>query len=96
MFDWANTAYSNPSEELPKNDPPPLGKWITLPYYFDANLMHYVLSGKAVTGVLHFYNKTPIDWYCKKQSTPETATYGAEFISGRTCIEQIIDHRNSL
>ena len=58
--------------------------------------MHDILSGKAVTGVLHFYNKTPIDWYCKKQATSETSTYGAEFISARSCIEQIIDHRNYL
>jgi len=58
--------------------------------------MHDVLFGKAVTGVLHFYNKTPIDWHCKKYSTPEIAIYGAEFVSGRTCIQQIINHRNSL
>ena len=58
--------------------------------------MYDVLNKKAVTGVLHFYNKTPIDWYCKKQATAETATYGAEFSSCRTCLEQIIDHRNYL
>jgi hypothetical protein len=76
--------------------PPPLGKQIVLTHYFDANLMHDVLSGKAVTGILHFYNKTPIDWYSKKQSTTETATYGSEFVLCRTCFEQIIDHRNFL
>ena len=57
--------------------------------------MHGVLSGKAVTGCLHFANKTPIMWYSKKQSTSETATYGAKCIAGRTCIEQIIDLRTS-
>ena len=35
-------------------------------------------------------------WYSKKQATSETATYGAEFVAGRTCIEQVIDLRNSL
>jgi hypothetical protein len=39
-----------------------------------------------------FYNKTPVDWYCKKESTTETATYGSEFLACRTCFEQIIDH----
>ena len=34
-------------------------------------------------------------WYSKKQSTSEPATYGAEFVEGRTCIEQIIDWRTS-
>ena len=37
-----------------------------------------------------------IDWFCKLQATTETATYGAKFVSARTCIEQIIDHRQSL
>ena len=93
--DWANTAHGDLSEELPTNTRPPLGKQITITHYFDVNLMHDVLSGKAMTGGLHFYNKTPIDWHCKKKS-PETATYGAKFVSGRTCLEQIIDHWNSL
>ena len=55
--------------------------------------MHDILSGKAVTGVCMFYNKTPTDWYCKQQSTSETATYVAEFLSGRKCCENIIDHQ---
>jgi hypothetical protein len=38
-------------------------------------------------------NQTPYDWFCKKQSTVETATYGSEFVAGRTCVEQIIDIR---
>ena len=33
-------------------------------------------------------------WYSKKQATSETATYGAEFLAVRTCMEQIIDLRN--
>ena len=69
---------------------------MTLVHYFDANLMHDVLSGKAVTGCVHFANKTPIMWYSKKQATSETATYGSEFIAGRTRIEQIVDLRNTI
>ena len=41
-------------------------------------------------------NKMPIDWYSKKQATVETATYGSEFISARTCIDQIVDLRLTL
>ena len=58
--------------------------------------MHDVLSGKAITGACTFYNKTPVDWYCKQQSTSETATYGAEFLSGRKVCGNIIDHRSYL
>ena len=95
-LDWSKTAYGDPKEDIPHDAPVPLGKRVTLIHYFDANLMHDVLSGKAVTGCIHFINKTPIMWYSKMQATTETATFGAEFISARTCIEQIVDLRNSL
>ena len=93
--EWKDTDYGHHSEDIPSNAPPPLGKWVILSYYYDTSLMHDVLNGKAVTGVLHFYNKTPIDWYCKKQATAKTA-YGAEFSACRTCLEQIINHCNYL
>jgi hypothetical protein len=41
-------------------------------------------------------NKTPIEWYSKKQATVETATYGSEFVAARVCVEQIIDLSNTL
>ena len=51
------------------------------------------MNGKSVTGILHLFNKTVINWYSKKQSTVETATYGSEFVAARTAMEQIIDLR---
>ena len=94
-YKWSDTAYINGEENFPKDAPPLLGKQVILTHYFDANLMHDVLSGKAVTGIFHLMNKTPLMWYSKKQATSETATYGSEFIACRTCFEQIIDIRNS-
>ena len=44
-----------------------------------------------MTGILHFFNKTPINWFSKLQSTVETATFGSEYVAARTCTEQIID-----
>jgi hypothetical protein len=41
-------------------------------------------------------NKTPIEWYSKKQATVETATYRAEFVAARPCVEQINDLRTTL
>ena len=64
--------------------------------FVDANLMHDVTTGRSVTAVLHFLNKTPIDYYSKRQSTIETATYGSEFVAARTATEQIIDLRVTL
>ena len=55
-----------------------------------------MVTGQSVTVVLHFLNKTPIDYYSKRQSTIETATYGSEFVAARTATEQIIDLRITL
>ena len=55
-----------------------------------------MLSGCSVTGILHFVNKCPIDWYSKKQGTVETATFGSEANATRTTTEQIIDVRGTL
>ena len=66
--DWEHSVYKKHKEDITENIPEPLGKRIVLTHYFDASLMHDLLSGKSVTGVCTFYNKTPIDWYCKQQS----------------------------
>ena len=95
-YDWSRTVYGEISEVLPTDAPVPLGNHVTLTHYVDANLMHDVLTGRSVTGILHLANKTPIDWFSKKQATIETATYGSEFVAARTCVEQIIDLRNTL
>jgi hypothetical protein len=69
---------------IPKDTPPPLGGFVTLTHYQDANLYHDIITGCSITGILHFMNKMPIDWYTKKQATIEMATYGSEFISAQT------------
>jgi hypothetical protein len=96
QYYWMYTVYGNTKEVLPKDAPKPLGKYVTLSHYVDANLMHDVTTGKSVTGILHLINKTPLDWYSKKQATVETATYGSEFVAAHICIEQIIDLRSTL
>jgi hypothetical protein len=95
-YDWSQTIYGNVKEYKPSDAPKPLGKYVTLTHYVDANLMHDVINGRSVTGILHLMNKTPIDWYSKKQATVETATYGSEFVAARTCVEQIVDLRTTL
>jgi Reverse transcriptase (RNA-dependent DNA polymerase) len=95
-FDWFYTAYSGATEEIPMNLPKPRGKPVVTSSFVDANLYHDMVSGRSVTGCLHFLNKTPIDWYSKLQTTVETATYGSEFIAAKTCTDQIIELRNTL
>jgi hypothetical protein len=93
---WDRSIYGGAKELLPKDIPEPLGEQVICTSYVDANLYHDMLTGRSVTGVLHFFNQTPVDWFSKKQSTVETATYGSEFVAARTATEQIIANRQSL
>jgi hypothetical protein len=95
-YDWEQTVYGDVKEDLPTDAPEALGNYVTLTHYLDANLYHDMLTGRSVTGILHFMNQTPMDWYSKKQGSVETATYGSEFMASRTCVEQVIDLRNTL
>jgi hypothetical protein len=58
--------------------------------FVDANLGHDKISGKSCTGILHFLNKTPFDWFSKKQGSVESATFGSENVAARTELEQEI------
>ena len=58
--DWEHTMYGKHEEDILFEAPPPLGERIVLTYYFNARLMHDVLSGKAVTSVCLFYIKTSV------------------------------------
>ena len=95
-YDWEGSVYGKVSELIPSMAPVPLGKPVVLTHYKDANLFHDLITGRAVTGVLHLINKTPIDWFSKKQATVETATYGSEFVAARIATDQIIDLRITL
>ena len=53
-YDWTYTPYGNVKETLPHDMPTPLGKYVTLTHFFDANLYHDILTGRSVTGILHF------------------------------------------
>ena len=94
--DWVYAVYGKYGEDITLDAPPQLRKRMALTHYFDAGLMHDVLSRKAVTGACTFYNKTPVDWYCKQQPASQTTTYHAEFLSRRKVCENIIDHQSYL
>ena len=95
--DWMYSVYGDEcKEEIPDFLPTPKGKKVRTFAFVDANLYHCKVTGKAATGILHFINQTPCDWYSKKQPTVETATYGSEFVAARTATEQIMDLRFTL
>jgi hypothetical protein len=95
-YDWSSSVYGDVKEIIPTDIPEPKGKYVTLSHYFDVNLYHDKVTGRSVTAILHFLNQTPMDWYSKKQATVETATFGSEFITARTTIDQIVDLRMTL
>ena len=95
-FDWTFSVYGYVQEILPDDMPEPYGEAVITTTTMDANLNHCLATGKSLTGCLHFANKTPVDWYSKKQATVETATYGSEFVAAKTATEQIMDIRQTL
>ena len=96
VHEWDYSVYGEVDEIMPKDAPEPLGRAVQITHYVDANLYHDYLTGRSVTGIIDLLNGTPMDWYCKKQSTVETATYGSEFVAARTCVERSIDWRLTL
>ena len=93
---WMQTVYGNVIEELPHNMPTPKGKMVRTTTYVDANLMHCLVTGRSLTGIIHLINQTPVDWFSKKQNTVETATFGSEFVAAKIATEQISDIRWTL
>ena len=83
-------------ETLPHNMPEPRGLPVKLWGYFDASHASCLKTRQSVTGILLFINSCPIHWYCKRQNTVETSTYGSELIAGRIVVESIIDFRYRL
>ena len=93
--DWGHV-YHPCKEDIPNDMPTPRGKPILTTTFWDANLLFDYVTGRSATGIIHLLNKTPIGWFCKRQGTVETATYGSEFVAGRIAVEQIIDLRTTL
>ena len=69
----------------------PHGKPFVWSHYVDANLMHNMLTGRSATGIKNYVNGTSIDFFSKKPSTGERATYSSKYVAAWTCVEQIID-----
>ena len=92
-YEWSHSVYGDVKELTPKDAPEPLGKFVMLSHYVNANLFHDMVTGHLIMGILHFLNKMPINQYAKKQATVETATYGSEYVMAHTCVNQVVDLR---
>ena len=56
IYDWDYSVHKGAKEELPDIFPTPRGKAIRTTSCVDANLMHDILSGRSMTGILHLFN----------------------------------------
>ena len=79
------------SEIIYQDTPAPKGKYATTLIYLGSNLCHNVLTERSVTGVIHFLNKTLVDWHSKKKSVVETAICDSKYCSARACVKKILD-----
>ena len=95
-YEWEESACGKVTEILPQDAPTSKGKHAVIISYHEANMCHNVVTGRSVIGMLHFINKTTIDWHRNKQAAVETATYGSEHSSAPICVEQILDLRITL
>ena len=95
-YDWSSSVYAGVTEDIPEDCPVPRGKSVQLSTYVDASLLHCRVTGRSVSGIIHFLNNTVIDTFCRKQNVVEAATYGSEFYAARLSVQQIIDLRITL
>ena len=95
-YDWMESVYGSPSEEIPDDAPTPKGCIFRSLTYKDANLMHDSVTGRSASGMFYLLNQTPVDWFSKRQNLVESATYGSEFMAARQAVQQIIDLRYTL
>ena len=59
-FEWEQSIYREVTELLPKDIPQLLRKSITTISCQDTNLFYNVITSRSITGILYFFNKTPI------------------------------------
>ena len=88
--------YPDATEDLPENMPTPKGKEIQITVFVDANHARDKVTRRSVTGILVLLNNTPVRFYCKRQKTVETSTYGSEMVAARIAVETILELRYTL
>ena len=87
-YDWFDF-YRDAKEAIPANAPKPRGKPMSMHCFVDADHASNKMNRRSMTGLLIFCNRAPITWYCKRQGTVETSTFGAEIVAMKTAVEII-------
>ena len=88
--------YPDAKEDIPTDMPIPKGKKVQLTVFVDADHARDKVTRRSVTGILVLINNTPVKFYCKRQRTVETSTYGSELVAARIAVETILELRYTL
>ena len=88
--------YPDANEELPPNMPEPKGKEVQITVYKDADGASDVVTRRSVTGILVLVNSFPVKYYCKRQNTVESSTYGSELVAARIAVDLLVEMRYKL
>ena len=64
--------------------------------FVDSNHGHDKVTSKSITGLIRLVGSTPTTWFAKRQSSCQTSTFSAEFISLKRAVEEAITHRHYL
>ena len=80
--------YEEAVEELDPSFPRRRGKGLETQVWFDSNHAHDQVTRRSITGTIVYVGNTPVMWSSKRQGAIECSTYGAEFMAGRTALEE--------
>ena len=69
-FDWEDF-YCDSKEAIPDDMPKPRGKIMTTRCFVDANHAADKVTRRLQTGILIFFNRSPIIWFSKRQNLVE-------------------------
>jgi hypothetical protein len=58
QYHWSSSIHGNVKEELPPDMPTPRRKLVRSSTYHDANIHHDLVTGRAMSGIIHLLNQT--------------------------------------
>ena len=65
-------------------------KELDVTIFVESNHGHDLVTGKSITGFILFVGKNPIKYFSKRQTSVQTSTFGAEFVSLKRAIEEAV------
>ena len=87
-YDWTDF-YRDADERVPSDMPLPRDRAVSTHCFVDSDHAGDKVTRRSQTGLLLLVNHAPVVWYSKRQNTVETSTFGSEFITMKTAVEQI-------